>query len=231
MSVFSVPAGRLRARAVDPDHEFRAQLLGGLERGQVGIDHALGHAVMVAQVDEQHAAVVADAMAPAGEADGLRRSRRGRGRRRCASDSDAWGLHFLKDARSARCLTEKPRRGRAPLQRPPRAAPYIGAPCRALFPLDLASLRRRADRDLRRARRENRDRGILHRRARRRAADRNSRLVGGASNAASSPIPTRRRAKCSASPRRRSPHMARSARRRRARWRWARSRIRARRSR
>ena len=39
-----------------------------LERRAVGIGDDLGEAVMVAQVDEQHAAMVADAMAPAGKA-------------------------------------------------------------------------------------------------------------------------------------------------------------------
>ena len=36
-----------------------------LKTGRIGIGHALGDAVMVAQVDEQQAAMVADAMAPA----------------------------------------------------------------------------------------------------------------------------------------------------------------------
>ena len=65
-------AGRALAHlAVDPDDEFRAQLLGLPEGRRIRIDHALGDAVMVAQVDEQHAAVVADAMAPAGQPDRL----------------------------------------------------------------------------------------------------------------------------------------------------------------
>ena len=89
MSGFSVPAGRLRTSAVDPDHDFRAQLLGLTEGRRIRIDHALGQAVVVAQIDEQHAAMVADAMAPAGQAD------RGAGlgeaeeRRRYACGSDA----------------------------------------------------------------------------------------------------------------------------------------------
>ena len=53
--------------AVDPHHPFGAQRLGDLERRAVGIGHHLGQAVMVAQVDEQHAAMVADAVAPAGQ--------------------------------------------------------------------------------------------------------------------------------------------------------------------
>ena len=57
--------------AVDPHHEFRAQLFGLRERRRVRIDHALGQAVMVAQIDEQHAAMVANAMDPAREADRL----------------------------------------------------------------------------------------------------------------------------------------------------------------
>ena len=53
--------------AVDANHEFRSQLLRFAEGGRIRIDHALGDAVMVAQIDEQQAAVVADAMAPAGK--------------------------------------------------------------------------------------------------------------------------------------------------------------------
>ncbi len=55
--------------AVDAHHPFRAQRLGDLERRAVGIGHHLGEAVMVAQIDEQHAAMVADAMAPARKPD------------------------------------------------------------------------------------------------------------------------------------------------------------------
>ncbi len=65
MSAFSVPVGALADLSVDPDNEFRAQLLSLLERRRIRIDHALGDPVMVAQIDEQHAAVVADAVAPA----------------------------------------------------------------------------------------------------------------------------------------------------------------------
>ncbi len=62
-----MPAGRLRTLAVDANDEFRAQLLRFAEGGRIRIDHALGHAVVVAQIDEQQAAVIADAMAPAGK--------------------------------------------------------------------------------------------------------------------------------------------------------------------
>ena len=51
--------------AVDPHHPFRAQRLGHLESRAVGIGHHLGEPVMVAQIDEQHAAMVANAVAPA----------------------------------------------------------------------------------------------------------------------------------------------------------------------
>ena len=62
-------AGPAAHLAVDAHHPFRAQRLGDLEGRAVGIGHHLGEAVMVAQIDEQHAAVVADAMAPAGQPD------------------------------------------------------------------------------------------------------------------------------------------------------------------
>ena len=71
MSGFSVPGGALAHLAVDAYDVFRAQLLGRGEGRRIRIDDALRHAVMVAQIDEQHAAVIADAVAPAGKA-GLR---------------------------------------------------------------------------------------------------------------------------------------------------------------
>src|SRR5262249_52940934 len=46
-------------------------LLGQREGRRIRVHHALGQAVMVAQVNEQHAAMVADAVAPAGQANGL----------------------------------------------------------------------------------------------------------------------------------------------------------------
>src|SRR5581483_6942871 len=57
--------------ALHPHHPFRAQLLGKLERRRIRIDHALRQPVMVAQIDEQHAAMVADAVTPAREANDL----------------------------------------------------------------------------------------------------------------------------------------------------------------
>ena len=76
--------------AVEPHHPFRAQRLRQLEGGGIGIHHALRDAVMVAQIDEQHAAMVADAVAPAGKAGlavdvGFAESGAGYG-----CDSDAW---------------------------------------------------------------------------------------------------------------------------------------------
>ena len=59
--------GALAHLSVDPHHPFRAQLLGLLEGGRIGVGHHLGDAVVVAQVDEQQAAMVADAVAPAGQ--------------------------------------------------------------------------------------------------------------------------------------------------------------------
>ena len=62
-------AGRALARlAVDAHHPFRAQRLGQLERLAVRVGHHLGQPIMVAQIDEQHPAVVADAVAPARQA-------------------------------------------------------------------------------------------------------------------------------------------------------------------
>ena len=63
--------GTLADRAVDAHDIFGAQLLRLAEGRRIRIDHALADAVMIAQVDEQNAAVVADAMAPARQADSL----------------------------------------------------------------------------------------------------------------------------------------------------------------
>ena len=56
--------------AVNADHPLRAQRLGELERLAVGIGHDLREPIVIAQIDEQHPAMVADAMAPARQPDG-----------------------------------------------------------------------------------------------------------------------------------------------------------------
>jgi hypothetical protein len=56
---------------IDADHPFGAHLLRGGKGRRIGVGDDLGQAVMVAQVDEQQTAMVADAMHPAGKADGL----------------------------------------------------------------------------------------------------------------------------------------------------------------
>jgi hypothetical protein len=55
--------------AVDGHHAFDAAGFEEGERGAVAVGHDLGDAVVVAQVDEQHAAMIALAMDPAREAD------------------------------------------------------------------------------------------------------------------------------------------------------------------
>jgi hypothetical protein len=52
-------------------HPFRAGGVDGGEGGRIGLDHALGDAVMVAQVDEDQPAMVAAPVDPARQADGL----------------------------------------------------------------------------------------------------------------------------------------------------------------
>ena len=81
--------GALAHLAVDAHHPFRAQRLGQLEGRAVGIGHHLRQPVMVAQIDEQHAAMVADAVAPARQAHRLADVALAQARRRCGSDSDA----------------------------------------------------------------------------------------------------------------------------------------------
>ena len=58
-------------RAVDGDDAFQLQPFQHRQRRAVGIGDDLGHAVMVAQIDEQHPAMIALAMDPAGQAHGL----------------------------------------------------------------------------------------------------------------------------------------------------------------
>ncbi len=61
------PLRALAHLAVDTDHPLRAQRLGQLEGRRIGVDDALGQAVMVPQVDKQQTAMVADDVAPARE--------------------------------------------------------------------------------------------------------------------------------------------------------------------
>ena len=55
---------------VNADHPLRAQRLSKLECLAVGVSHDLREPVVVAQIDEQHPAMVADAMAPARQPNG-----------------------------------------------------------------------------------------------------------------------------------------------------------------
>ena len=62
--------GRRRARhhlACHVDHALQPDRLGGGEGRAAGVEHALGQALVVAQVDEEQMAVVALAMDPAGQ--------------------------------------------------------------------------------------------------------------------------------------------------------------------
>ena len=74
-----------------------------LKTGRVRIAQNLGHAVMVAQVDEQHAAVVADPVDPTRKTDGSRRCSRRSVRRRYGCDRRAF--HRSPIGRSGRADT------------------------------------------------------------------------------------------------------------------------------
>ena len=76
--------------AVDPHHPLRAQRLRQLEGGRIRVGHHLGDAVVVAQVDEEQAPVVADAVAPAGEPDFLADVGCPAARRRYGNGIGAW---------------------------------------------------------------------------------------------------------------------------------------------
>ena len=112
----------LADEAVDAHHEFGAQLFGIPEGRRVGIDHALRQAVMIAQVDEQHAAVVADSVAPARKAHGLP----GLGEAERAASVGAVSMHGGSfsagdELRRVRSGKERPGEGRVrPTSSPPR---------------------------------------------------------------------------------------------------------------
>ena len=57
--------------AVDPHHPLRAKFFGIPKGRQIRIGHALRQAIMVAQIDEQHAAMVANPVAPSRQPHGL----------------------------------------------------------------------------------------------------------------------------------------------------------------
>ena len=57
--------------AINPDNPLRANGLGELEGLEIVVDDNLGQPVMVAQIDKQHSAMVANAVAPARQADHL----------------------------------------------------------------------------------------------------------------------------------------------------------------
>ena len=66
---FSVPAGRARTRPTTfRQNSLRTPFGGGEHRGPVGVADHLHQAFAVAQVDEDHAAVVAAAVGPAHQA-------------------------------------------------------------------------------------------------------------------------------------------------------------------
>ena len=82
---------------VHADDALGAQTFDGLEARRLGVQHQLRQAVVVAQVDEQKAAVVALAVDPAGQAD----IRTGIGQTEGAAGVGAVGVHgrFVLDYR------------------------------------------------------------------------------------------------------------------------------------
>ena len=98
--------------AVDAHDEFRAQLFRLRKSRRIRIDHALREPVMIAQIDEQQSAVVADAMAPAGEPDGgavFGEAERAAGVGAIAMHD---GLSFSLERRLAGAVTENAPRGK-----------------------------------------------------------------------------------------------------------------------
>ena len=66
-----MPGGRFRTCPSTRTTHSERRVSAVLKAGQIRVGHALGDAVMVAEIDEQHAAMIADAVAPAGEAHDL----------------------------------------------------------------------------------------------------------------------------------------------------------------
>ncbi|OIQ68846.1 hypothetical protein GALL_495560 [mine drainage metagenome] len=101
---FDFPGGQARVDragfahhhlAGDGDHTFGPDRVGGGERRGAGGEHALGNAVMVPQVDEQQAAVVALGVNPAGKT----RLIAGVGGAQGATGMGAIGVHLLSLSR------------------------------------------------------------------------------------------------------------------------------------
>ena len=57
--------------AIDADTPFGAHGFSQTESRRIRIDHALRHAVVIAQIDKQHPAMISDPVDPAGKTDGL----------------------------------------------------------------------------------------------------------------------------------------------------------------
>ena len=139
-SGLSVPAGRCRTRpsirTTHSDRSFSAVR----NAGRVGVGDHLGEPVMVAQIDEQHAAMVADAMAPSRQPDrrsryGRRAARRSYGydsgasnprnvRRACDGQPSPQVRHVVRRSLEARC--NRPRRQCKHLRPSPRPAATVG---------------------------------------------------------------------------------------------------------
>ena len=66
-----VPSARAFTSAVDRHDRFDAQPLQQRQRRRIRVRDDLRQPIMIAQIDEQHAAMIALAMHPAGQADGL----------------------------------------------------------------------------------------------------------------------------------------------------------------
>ena len=84
--------GAVADLAVDADHPFGPHLFSRGEGGAIGIGDDLGDAVMIAQVDEQQAAMVPHPMHPARQAGAGADLRRGSGPRRCGFGRRAWNV-------------------------------------------------------------------------------------------------------------------------------------------
>ena len=89
-SLFTVSGVRATTLPVSVStHSERARIHRG-EGRRIRLDHALGDAVMVAQVDEDQPAMIAPAIDPARQAHGLRRHRLCEAGRRYGCDRRAW---------------------------------------------------------------------------------------------------------------------------------------------
>ena len=96
--------------AGDGEHALQPGALGEREEAVLGLEHDLGDAEVIAQVDEQQLAMIALPMHPARQAH-VCPTCPGAARRSCGCDRDAWGLSLCRSPRPASGACRPRRKG------------------------------------------------------------------------------------------------------------------------